>query len=265
MSVMLETDRLTRRYRDLTAVNNLTISMEAGELFGLLGPNGAGKTTVLKMLTTLLPPSAGSARVAGHDVVRQAAAVRQEIGYVPQFVSADGALTGYENALISAKLHDVPRAQCDSRAREALNFVGLSDSADRMVRDYSGGMIRRLEIAQSLLHRPRVLFLDEPTVGLDPLARRAVWEFIANLRDELGTTILITTHSMDEAEALCDRVAIMNKGAVAVEGTPDELKESLGRSDATLTDVFAQYAGDPETRGTLRETIRKRRVARRLA
>ncbi len=262
---MLETERLTRRYGTLTAVDRLSLAVPAGEVFGLLGPNGAGKTTVLKMLTTLLPPTSGMARVAGLDVQRQAAAVRRVIGYVPQMVSADASLTGYENALISAKLYDLPRAECGARARQALDFVGLTESANRLVRDYSGGMIRRLEIAQALLHRPRVLFLDEPTVGLDPMARRAVWEYIEHLRDDFGTTIVITTHMMDEADLLCDRVAIMNLGVVRALGTPEELKASLGRPEASLDDVFAHYSGGIENAGgNYRETYRKRRVARRL-
>ena len=172
MSV-LETEGLTRRFRTLTAVDALTISVEAGEVFALLGANGAGKTVTLKMLTTLLRPSAGNARVAGFDIVHHAAAVRRVIGYVPQLVSADGALTGYENLLIFAKLYDIARAERGSRIEEALAFMGLAEVKDKLVREYSGGMIRRLEIAESMLHRPPVLFLDEPTVGLDPAAREA--------------------------------------------------------------------------------------------
>ena len=165
---ILSTDALTRRFGDLTAVDKLTISVDAGNVFGLLGANGAGKTVTLKMLTTLLPPTSGTARVAGFDIVRQAAAVRRVIGYVPQLISADGALTGYENLSIFAKLYDVPRAERQARVRDALAFMDLAHVADKLVREYSGGMIRRLEIAQSMLHRPPVLFLDEPTVGLDP-------------------------------------------------------------------------------------------------
>jgi ABC-2 type transport system ATP-binding protein len=200
--VILETQQLTRRFGELTAVDELTISVGAGEVFGLLGPNGAGKTTAIKMLTTLLPPSSGNAVVAGFDIVRHAADVRRNIGYVPQLLSADGTLSGYENLLIFAKLYDVPRAERESRVRDALAFMGLTDAGDKLVRDYSGGMIRRLEIAQSMLHRPRVLFLDEPTVGLDPLARNAVWEHLQQLRSEFGTTIFMTTHLMEEADTI---------------------------------------------------------------
>ena len=182
---ILETKALTRCFNGYTAVDALTIAVEAGEVFGLLGPNGAGKTTTIKMLTTLLPPTSGTASVAGFDIVRQAPDVRRVIGYVPQLVSADGNLTGYENLLIFAKLYDIPRAERQGRIHDALALNGLTEAGDRMVREYSGGMIRRLEIAQSTLHRPRVLFLDEPSVGLDPLARRAVWEHIEELRGRI--------------------------------------------------------------------------------
>ncbi len=263
---ILETYALTRRFGAMTAVNQLSISIEAGEVFGLLGPNGAGKTTAIKMLTTLLPPSAGTASVAGFDITRQAAQVRRVIGYVPQMLSADGTLTGFENLMVFAKLYDLPRTERDRRVRDSLAFIGLSDSANKMVRDYSGGMIRRLEIAQSMLHRPPVLFLDEPTVGLDPLARNTVWEHIDQLRTEYGTTILLTTHSMEEADALCRRVAIMHLGVVAALGTPGELKAELGTPDATLDDVFAHFAGGEslDSGGGYRETARTRRTARRL-
>ena len=213
-TVILETDGLTRRFDDKTAVDAMTLSVGQGEIFALLGPNGAGKSTTIKMLTTLLPPTSGAARVAGFDIVRQAAEVRRQIGYVPQLLSADGSLTGYENLSIFAKLYDIPRRQRRERIHEALDFMGLTDSANRLVQQYSGGMIRRLEIAQSMLHRPKLLFLDEPTGGLDPLARQAVWERIAQLRDEDRMTIFFTTHFMEEADAWCDRLAIMNHGKV---------------------------------------------------
>ncbi len=262
---ILEMQALTRRFGALTVVDSLTISVEPGEVFGLVGPNGAGKTTTLKMLTTLLPPTSGNARVAGFDIVHHASDVRRIIGYVPQMLSADGTLTGYENLLIFAKLYNLPGAERETRVREALAFMGLGDVADKMVREYSGGMIRRLEIAQSMLHEPRVLFLDEPTVGLDPVARQAVWERIEQLRREFGTTILVTTHYMDEADKLCARVAVMHLGKVAAMGTPAELKASIGGNGATLDDVFAHYSGaELELGGGYRETTRTRRVAQRL-
>lgn len=262
---ILETKALTRCFNGHPAVEALTIAVEGAEVFGLLGPNGAGKTTTIKMLTTLLPPTSGTASVAGFDIVRQAREVRRVIGYVPQLVSADGSLSGYENLLIFAKLYDLPRREREARIGEALDLVGLTDAADRMVREYSGGMIRRLEIAQSMLHRPRVLFLDEPTVGLDPVARRAVWDHIERLRREFGTTILLTTHLMEEADHLCRRVAIMHLGRVAAIGSPAALKASLGGNGITLDDVFVHYAGDTlDSGGTYRETSRTRRTARRL-
>ncbi len=261
----LKIDSLTRRFGDLTAVDALNLSIPAGEVFGLLGPNGAGKTTAIKMLTTLLPPTSGDASVAGYSITRQAGMVRRVIGYVPQMLSADGTLTGYENLLIFAKLYDLPRAGREGRVREALSFMGLSDAADKLVREYSGGMIRRLEIAQSMLHAPPMLFLDEPTVGLDPVARKAVWERIEELRREYGTTILLTTHYMEEADSLCDRVAIMHLGEVAACGTTAELKAAIGGQSVTMDDVFAHYTGaELESGGSFRETFRTRRVARRL-
>ncbi len=265
MVPVLETHALTKRFGTLTAVGELTMSVEPGEIFGLVGPNGAGKTTVIKMLTTLLPPTSGHASVAGYDIVRNPGGVRQTIGYVPQLISADGSLSGYENLLIFAKLYGIPRAEREQRIQEALNFMGLAEVADKLVRNYSGGMIRRLEIAQSVLHRPRVLFLDEPTVGLDPVARKAVWEHIQRLRTDYDTTIFFTTHYMDEADEMCSRVAIMHLGKVAALGTPAQLKTSIGGNDVTLDDVFSHYTGyELESGESYREVSRARRVARRL-
>jgi ABC-2 type transport system ATP-binding protein len=262
---VVQTEALTRRFGALTAVDTLTISVRTGEVFGLLGANGAGKSTTIKMLATLLSPTAGRASVAGFDVVRQARDVRRTIGYVPQLLSADGTLTGFENLLVFAKLYDIPRQERIGRVRSALAMMGLTDAAEALVRTYSGGMIRRLEIAQSMLHRPRVLFLDEPTIGLDPVARGAVWKHIHELRTESGTTIFLTTHYMEEAEQLCDRLAIMHVGRVAVLGTPNELKASIGGNGATLDQVFVHYAGaEMEAGGNFRETSRTRRTARRL-
>jgi ABC-2 type transport system ATP-binding protein len=262
---VLETFSLTRRFGEHTAVDSLTVSVNRGEVFGLLGPNGAGKTTTLKMLTTLLPPSSGNARIAGFDIVQQSADVRRVIGYVPQLLSADGTLTGYENLLVFAKLYDIPRNEREARISGALTFMGLKDAAHEVVRTYSGGMIRRLEIAQSLLHRPRMLFLDEPTLGLDPLARRMVWSHIERLRADYGTTVLLTTHFMDEADSLCSRVAIMHLGKVVVIGTPGDLKASLDQNGGTMDDVFVRYTGGTaEMEGDYGETRRTRLTARRL-
>jgi ABC-2 type transport system ATP-binding protein len=262
---IIETSALTRRFGSLIAVDGLTMSVEAGEVFGLLGPNGAGKTTAIKMLTTLLPPTSGTAKVAGFSIGRCAAGVRRSIGYVPQMLSADASLTGYENLWVFARLYDVPRAEREERVRAALRFMGLEDAAGKLVRDYSGGMIRRLEIAQSILHQPRVLFLDEPTIGLDPLACKAVWGHITELREKYGTTIFMTTHLMEEADSLCQRVGIMHRGKMVAIGPPAELKAAIGGSGMTLEDVFVHYTGDMlDAGGTYRETSRTRRTARRL-
>jgi len=261
---VLETQGLTRRFGSLIAVDNFTVQVKGGEMFGLVGPNGAGKSTVIKMLTTLLPPSSGNASIAGYDLLRHAPDVRRVIGYVPQLLSADGSLTGYENLLIFAKLYNLPRDERKKRVQEALDFMGLAEVADNLAHTYSGGMIRRLEIAQSMLHRPKVLFLDEPTVGLDPIARTSVWEHIEKLRDNYGTTILLTTHYMEEADALCTRVAVMHLGKVVAIGTTTALKESVG-PNATLNDVFVHYAGyELESGGSFRDVSRTRRVAQRL-
>jgi ABC-2 type transport system ATP-binding protein len=238
----IETAALTKRFGGFTAVDAVDLAVATGEVFGLIGPNGAGKSTLIKMLTTLLPPSAGSARVAGFDVVRQATAVRAHIGYVPQLLSSDGALTAYENLLLSARLYLVPRAERDKRIRAALDLMGLGAAASHLVQGFSGGMIRRLEIAQSMLHQPSVLFMDEPTVGLDPVARHNVWEHVRALPERFGTTILITTHLMEEADALCRRIGILHAGRLEAVGTPAELKARLGPG-ATLDDVFARITG----------------------
>ena len=255
---------LTRRFGELTAVDHLQLEVAAGSIFGLLGPNGAGKSTTIKMLTTLLPPTAGTARVGGFDIVQQPREVRRAIGYVPQLVSADGSLTGYENLLIFAKLYGIPRAERQQRIQEALEFTGLDEAADLLVRKYSGGMIRRLEIAQAFLHQPSILFLDEPTVGLDPTARRTLWEHILELKSLYGTTILMTTHQMEEADALCDVVAIMHHGRIAAAGSPASLKAQVG-PEASLEAVFARHTGENTTeRGDYQNVVRTRRTARRL-
>ena len=264
-TAVVEIDHLTRRFGSLTAVDSLTLTVKAGDVFALLGANGAGKTVTLKMLTTLLPPTAGTARIAGYDIRRRPAEVRRRIGYVPQLVSVDGSLTGYENLLIFTKLYHIPRPERADRVREALTFMRLTSVADKLVRDYSGGMIRRLEIAQSTVHRPPVLFLDEPTVGLDPAAREAVWERVEQLRRDHGTTIMFTTHQMEEVERFCTRVAIMQHGRLVALGTPAELKAAIGVADATLDDVFIHYTGGMgEAEGAFRETSQARRTMKRL-
>ncbi|MDB9459949.1 ATP-binding cassette domain-containing protein [Dolichospermum circinale CS-545/17] len=264
-SVILQTLELTRRFEKFTAVDNLNISVTAGEVFGLLGPNGAGKSTVIKMLTTLLPVSSGKAYLAGYDVTRQPDAVRRVIGYVPQALSADGTLTGYENLLIFSKLYDIPPRRRKQQISEVLEFMGLENVAHRLVRTFSGGMIRKLEIAQAILHQPQILFLDEPTVGLDPVARTQVWQLVQQLRREYGTTIFLTTHFLEEADHLCNRVVIMNQGKKIITGSPSELKAVIEKPDATLDDVFIHYAGNQLVSGvSYSETARTRRTSQRL-
>jgi len=243
-------------------VDNVSLSVAPGEIFGLIGSNGAGKSTLIKMLTTLLPPSSGTAQVAGYDIIAEPSRVRSSIGYVPQMLSADGALTGYENLLLSARLYLIPRWEREQRITEALAMMNLTQDAGRLVQTYSGGMIRRLEIAQSMLHRPRVLVMDEPTVGLDPMARHAVWDDIRALRKSRDVTILITTHDMEEADELCDQIALMHRGRIEVIGEPGELKRQIG-AQATLDDVFAHYTGfEVEPGGGYRQARQARRSAR---
>jgi len=259
------TRKLTRRFGSVLAVDGLDLEIARGTVFGLLGSNGAGKSTTLKMLTTLLPATSGDARVAGFDVARQPREVRRSIGYVPQLLSADASLTGSENLLLSAKLYGVPRSERRGRIEQALAFMDLSEVAGALVSTYSGGMIRRLEIAQALLHEPEVIFLDEPTVGLDPVARQAVWDRIEDLCGRTGTTALVSTHDMEEAELLCQVVALMHRGHLVALGTPTSLEAELGPG-ATMADVFAHHTGGTvEHGGDYRDVARTRRTARRLS
>jgi len=249
------------------AVDHVNLSIGPGEMYGLLGPNGAGKTTTIRMITTLLTPATGRVRVFGIDAAARPMLVRRVIGYVPQALSADANLTGVENVELFARLFDVPRRQRKQRVSDALDAMGLTEAASRLAGTYSGGMIRRLELAQSLISAPRLLVLDEPTVGLDPIARGVVWEYIAKLRTDHQMTVLMTTHYMDEADAYCDRISLMHRGKIRVTGTPAELRAGLG-DDATLDDVFRHYTGDtldktPEE-GDMRDARRSRRTARRL-
>jgi ABC-2 type transport system ATP-binding protein len=262
---MIEVVDLVKRFGENIAVDQVSFSVSRGEVFGLLGPNGAGKSTIIKILTTLLPPTGGQASVVGYDVTKQPMAVRRRIGYVPQALSADGNLTGYENLMVFAKLYDLPRSTRDSKVREVLALMGLEAAANKLVRTYSGGMIRRLEVGQAMLHQPQVLFLDEPTVGLDPIARKAVWDHLDQLREQTGMTICLTTHYMEEADSLCDRIAILHLGHLMALGSPAELKQASGNTGATLDEVFAYYTGNTlETGGSYRETARTRRTARRV-
>ncbi len=237
---MVEAKALTRRFGAVLAVDHLSLAIRPGEVFALIGPNGAGKSTLMKMFTTLLQPTSGQAIVAGADVARDPQAVRRRIGYVPQVLSADGELTGYENMLLSSRLYLIPRAERAQKVADGLALMGLTEAKDRRVQTYSGGMARRLEIAQSTLHRPAVLFMDEPTVGLDPGGRRTVWDYVRVLKDKIGATVVFSTHDMAEADAVCDRLALIFGGKVAVLGTPAELRARVGE-DATLDDVFTRF------------------------
>jgi ABC-2 type transport system ATP-binding protein len=251
---------LTKRFDRFTALDGLTLQVAKGRIFGLLGPNGAGKSTTIKILTTLLEASAGSATVAGFDVARSPVEVRRHIGYVPQLLSADGALTARENLNLSARLYGIRGRERTGRVAEALAFAGLETVADNLVKTYSGGMIRRLEVAQATLHYPTVLFLDEPTIGLDPVARRTVWERLEELRRTKAVTILLTTHDMEEADVLCDELAVLHQGKLMVTGEPAALKAQVG-PEADLNDVFAHFSGAVIEHGGDYRDVRQSRVA----
>ncbi|MBV9513448.1 MAG: ATP-binding cassette domain-containing protein [Mycobacteriaceae bacterium] len=259
---------LTHRYGDFTAVDDFTLQVRSGETMGLLGPNGAGKTTVVRVLTTLTPAQSGEVFVFGLDSRRQTMDIRYNIGYVPQQLSVEPMLTGRQNVEWFARLYDVSRRDRAGRVDEALGAMQLLDVADELASTYSGGMVRRLELAQALVNRPSLLILDEPTVGLDPIARDGVWTQVAGMQEEFGMTVLLTTHYMEEADALCDRVALMHHGKLQAVGTPSDLKRHVS-SNATLEDVFRHYAGsdlgDETSRTGLREIRSSRRTARRVS
>ncbi|MFF3514128.1 ABC transporter ATP-binding protein [Streptomyces sp. NPDC002573] len=259
-------------FGETTAVDGLDLQVRDGEVFGLLGPNGAGKTTAIRCITTLLPVPAGMVRVFGHDTARERMAVRRLLGYVPQQLSADSGLTGRENVALFARVFDVSRRERAQRVEQALAAVDLTAAADRLAKTYSGGMVRRLELAQALVSAPRLLILDEPTIGLDPIARTNVWEHINAVRAATGMTVLVTTHYMDEADQYCDRVALMHRGRVRALGTPAELRSGLGERRGTegplptLEDVFRDVAGSglDDQSGGFRDVRSTRRTASRV-
>jgi ABC-2 type transport system ATP-binding protein len=236
-SAAITTKDLCKRFGAFTAVKGVTFEVARGEVFGLLGPNGAGKTTLVRMLTTLLPPSSGEAWVAGEDVARHPTRVRKKIGVIPQAMTSDLDLTGWENIDIYGEFYGMPRRARRMRAERLLDMVGIRDRAQDLVATYSGGMRRRLEIARGLIHSPEVLFLDEPTIGLDPQSRLAVHDLLVKLREESELTISLTTHYMDEAESLCDRIAIVDHGTVVALDTPQGLKASVKGSDRIELEV----------------------------
>ena len=232
---VIRAENLTKVYnRSLVAVDHINFSVREGEIFGFLGPNGAGKTTTIGMLTTVLKPTEGTALVLGYDIVKQDSEVRKIIGVVPQEYTADEDLTGYENIMLCADLYGIPRDVAKKRALELLELVELADFKDKKVETYSGGMRRRLELAIGLINRPKVLFLDEPTLGLDVQTRAATWEYIRRLKKEYGMTIFMTTHYLEEADTLCDRIAIIDHGKIVVTGSPSELKDSIGGDIITI-------------------------------
>jgi ABC-2 type transport system ATP-binding protein len=267
----IDCTHLSHRYGDFTAVDDLSFDVRAGETMGFLGPNGAGKTTVVRVLTTLTPVQEGAVRIFGLDARRDTMDIRHNIGYVPQQLSIESALTGRQNVDLFARLYDVPRKQRRARVDEALEAMQLLDVSENLAGTYSGGMVRRLELAQALVNRPSLLILDEPTVGLDPIARDGVWSQVARMQDDYGMTVLLTTHYMEEADALCDRVALMHHGKLQAVGSPADLKAGLSSPtspDATLEDVFRHYAGsdlsEDSARKNLGEIRSSRRVARRV-
>jgi ABC-2 type transport system ATP-binding protein len=221
-------EELVKRFKDVVAVNGVSFVVRRGEIYGLLGPNGAGKTTTIHILTTLLKPTSGRVYVAGHDVLKEPDEVRRKIGIVFQDPSLDNQLTAYDNMYIHGRLYGLRGDSLRRKIMELLEFVDLREFAHKQVKNFSGGMRRRLEIARSLLQEPEILFLDEPTIGLDPQTRAKIWDYIVSIKKEKNVTIIMTTHYMDEAEELCDRISIMDKGRIIAEGTADELKSILG-------------------------------------
>ena len=239
----IEVWSLVRTFKDVAAVQGINLRVEPGEIYGFLGPNGAGKSTTVLMLTTLLPPTTGRATVGGYDVVHQGAQVRAVIGAALQEAALDPLLTGREHLQLQAALQALPRAERGPRSTELLQRVGLMEAADRKVRGYSGGMKRRLDLAMALVHRPRLLFLDEPTTGLDVQSRTALWDEVGRLAREDGVTVFLTTQYLEEADVLADRVGIIDHGHIVAEGTPDALKAEIGRPTVEVTPAGSDGRG----------------------
>ena len=243
MTKIIEAEGLTKIYKGkVKAVDHISFSVEEGEIFGFLGPNGAGKTTTIKLLTTLASITEGRASVAGHDVSKEPGAIRDSIGVVPQELTADDELKGVENLMLTARLHHVSGNDARKRTQELLKLGDLEQAADRKGRTYSGGMRRRLQLAMGLVHMPKVLFLDEPTLGLDIQTRKKMWDYIGKLNRERGLTVFMTTHYLEEADSLCNRIAIIDKGVIKISGSPSTLKEKVGGDILTLE--LSENAGD---------------------
>ena len=247
----IEAERLVRRFKGVDAVNGIDLRVAPGEIYGFLGPNGGGKSTTVHMLTTLLPPTSGTARVAGYDIVKQGAQVRRAIGAALQEAALDPLLTGRDHMRLQTALHGIARQERAARGDELLERVGLTLAADRKVRTYSGGMKRRLDLALALVHRPRLLFLDEPTTGLDPQSRSALWGEVGRLAKEEGVTVFLTTQYLEEADVLADRVGIIDHGRIVAEGTPAALKAEIGRPTVEVVPA------DPEQRDRLADVLRR--------
>jgi ABC-2 type transport system ATP-binding protein len=247
----IEVAQLVRRLKDVDAVNGIDLAVAPGEIYGFLGPNGAGKSTTVHMLTTLLPPTSGSARVAGYDIVKQGPQVRRSIGAALQEAALDPLLTGRDHMQLQCALHGIPRDRRRARGDELLERVGLTLAADRKVRTYSGGMKRRLDLALALVHRPRLLFLDEPTTGLDPQSRTALWGEVRRPAKEEGVTVFLTTQYLEEADVLADRVGIIDHGRIVAEGTPTALKAEIGRPTVEVVPA------DPEQRDRVADVLRR--------
>src|SRR5215510_13678844 len=237
----IEVEHIVKKYGEFTAVDDVSFNVKEGEIFGLLGPNGAGKSTLIRMMTTLIPITAGSARIGGHDVAKEADAARRTIGVIPQAMTSDPDLTVEENLNIYAKLYDVPAKRRPAAIDELLELVDLTKWRDAQTKTLSGGMRRRLEIARGLVHSPRIFFLDEPTTGLDPVSRVAVWEMLTNIKQKRDLTVLITTHYMDEADQLCNRIAIVDHGKLVALDTPEALKATVPGANV----IEVQFAGAP--------------------
>jgi ABC-2 type transport system ATP-binding protein len=248
----IKVENLVREFRKgPRAVDGISLTVEPGEIYGFLGPNGAGKSTTVLMLTTLLPPTSGTARVAGYDIVKEGPQVRASIGAALQEAALDPFLTGRDHLRLQAALHGLPRAERKKRADELLERVGLSEAADRRVRGYSGGMKRRLDLALSLVHRPSILFLDEPTTGLDPQSRSALWSEMSRLAREDGVTVFLTTQYLEEADVLADRVGIIDRGRIVAEDTPEALKAEIGRPSVEATPA------NPEERAAVARALER--------
>ena len=263
MTKPIEAEGLTRVFGDLTAVNSINLSVNEGEVFGFLGPNGAGKSTAVRMLTTLLKPSDGSAKVSGYDVATEANMVRKNIGVALQDAAIDPLMTGNELLKLQAVLHGIPRQEGRARCAELLERVGLTAAGDKRVGTYSGGMRRRLDLALSLVHRPKVLFLDEPTTGLDPTSRVALWEEVRTLNKEIGTTVFLTTQYLEEADQLAQRIAIIDNGRIVREGSPATLKAGVGAPTLRVDVTDADFVAAKEIMNKLGEErpARKGRIA----